>query len=267
MSSGKSKMITCVTPGMSTPLPSTSVATSALMWPLRNAARVDSRCSCFRAPCITPQRCSPKWCATSSPSSSAATRVRTKISAFPGGAPTSPPRAPSRWRSSSGSFLRIGPRPLSQSPKLLSITSIVCVITRGGSARPLCPEPSAPPPRPSVARSSCASSSGRAKTFSARPPRLHRRQAACSTSGGQVAEKNSIWRSGRISAEILVMSSSKPKSSMRSPSSSTKKDTRRRRNAEKLHTRSSSRPGVATTMCTLLCRRSWSSCSTLRVPP
>mmetsp|Transcript_3344 Transcript_3344/g.8286 ORF Transcript_3344/g.8286 Transcript_3344/m.8286 type:complete len:223 (+) Transcript_3344:916-1584(+) len=69
------------------------------------------------------------------------------------------------------------------------------------------------------------------------------------TSLGHVALHSSVCLSGRIWLTIFFIWGSKPMSSMRSASSSTRKDT-----CESLHepsfTRSSSRPGVATTIST-----------------
>mmetsp|Transcript_3908 Transcript_3908/g.11127 ORF Transcript_3908/g.11127 Transcript_3908/m.11127 type:complete len:319 (-) Transcript_3908:480-1436(-) len=265
MSSGKSKITTWLTLDMSTPRPTTSVATRAWILPSRNACSVASRCSCFRAPCITPQRSRPKYRATSSPRSSAALRVFTNIRAFPAGAPISPPSASSRCRKSSGSFFCIGPWPPFHSLQEVLMMSTCCRISRGGRVRPWrlvtrSPSsselyPSAPPP------------AGATETFWAEAPDLQSRLAACSTSGGQVAEKKSIWRSLRISAEIAATSSSKPKSSIRSPSSSTKNETRRRLKAPQFRTKSSRRPGVATIRWHFRWARSACSWSIRRAPP
>mmetsp|Transcript_13471 Transcript_13471/g.32987 ORF Transcript_13471/g.32987 Transcript_13471/m.32987 type:complete len:266 (-) Transcript_13471:842-1639(-) len=88
--------------------------------------------------------------------------------------------------------------------------------------------------------------------------------ASASISRGMVAENSSVWwRCGRRAMTSLICGS-KPMSSMRSASSSTRYVT-----SDSTHTpsfiRSSSRPGVPTTISTP--RRSASTCSFLGTPP
>ena len=66
---------------------------------------------------------------------------------------------------------------------------------------------------------------------------------------GMVAEKNSVWRSFGNDETIFLMSWMKPMSSIRSASSRTRNSTSRRRTALP-RTRSSRRPGVATSTST-----------------
>mmetsp|Transcript_88395 Transcript_88395/g.279714 ORF Transcript_88395/g.279714 Transcript_88395/m.279714 type:complete len:271 (+) Transcript_88395:352-1164(+) len=270
MSPGKSKMITWLTSAMSTPRPSTSVVKSAFTRPSRKARSAASRCSCVRLPCITPQRSRPKRRATVAPSSSASSRRLTKTKAFPGVSPSSPPSAPSRWVSSRGSFRSMAASRLQWDQRVL-ITSTFWWISRGGSAMPARPgsvrlaagagaaaAASAAPPS--------ASSAGAAETRSKGCPREQRRWAAASTSGGQVAEKKRTWRSGRTFRAMAATSGSKPSSSMRSPSSRTKNETRCRPTAPSSR-KSRSLPGVATNRCVCRCRRSACSWSARRTPP
>ena len=81
---------------------------------------------------------------------------------------------------------------------------------------------------------------------------------------GQVAENMSVWRSARMLPAMVRMCGSKPKSSILSASSSTKYVTS---SSEQMPSpiKSSSRPGVATTMLTPE-RRAW-ACSLLGTPP
>mmetsp|Transcript_115875 Transcript_115875/g.324070 ORF Transcript_115875/g.324070 Transcript_115875/m.324070 type:complete len:205 (+) Transcript_115875:436-1050(+) len=204
MSEGKSKFTTWVTRSMSTPRPTTSVATRARRRPSRKARSVASRWSCFRAPCMTPQRSRPKCSATRTPRSSAALRVPTKISALPGVLPSPRPRASSKCLNNIGSFCS----------KLLylhcedSTTSTIWWISRGGSVTPEWPGSSKR--LPPCASEPSSPSSGFAETREKVWLLLQRRCAACSTSTGHVAEKKSICRSLRIASEIAVTSSSKP---------------------------------------------------------
>mmetsp|Transcript_35276 Transcript_35276/g.112211 ORF Transcript_35276/g.112211 Transcript_35276/m.112211 type:complete len:265 (+) Transcript_35276:1144-1938(+) len=264
MSWGKSKMTTWLTWAMSTPRPRTSVATSARSRPSRKALRVTSRWSCFLAPCMTPQRSRPKCLATTAPRSSAASRVPTKIRALPGVGPSSPPSALSRCFNRSGIFCSMAEPWL----QWVLTTSTTCRISRGGSVMPEWPGSSrrAPASAPGASSAPGSPASGSAETLLKLWPRAQSRRAAASTSGGQVAEKKSIWRSARTSAAMAATSGPKPSSSMRSPSSSTRKDTRRRPKAP-MRRKSRSRPGVATTRCVCCWKRSVCSWSERRGPP
>mmetsp|Transcript_17082 Transcript_17082/g.59923 ORF Transcript_17082/g.59923 Transcript_17082/m.59923 type:complete len:205 (-) Transcript_17082:387-1001(-) len=83
-------------------------------------------------------------------------------------------------------------------------------------------------------------------------------------SGGHVALNMSVWRSRPMREMMRRMSRSKPMSSMRSASSSTRYVTRSSV-SEPSSMRSSSRPGVALTMCTPA--RSALRCSCFGMPP
>ena len=78
---------------------------------------------------------------------------------------------------------------------------------------------------------------------------LSRVDASLAMAGGMVAEKNRLWRFFGSRLTIFWMSRMKPRSSMRSASSSTKTPTSSRVRARWFR-RSMRRPGVATTMST-----------------
>mmetsp|Transcript_108371 Transcript_108371/g.349832 ORF Transcript_108371/g.349832 Transcript_108371/m.349832 type:complete len:287 (+) Transcript_108371:989-1849(+) len=144
-------------------------------------------------------------------------------------------RASVTWRSRKRRFCEAC---FSQSPGLSSTTTTRCSMpSRACSLEALAP-PSAPAsslPWPLEMRTGPGPSGSQS-------PR-----ASSWTAGPQVAEKKSTCRSGRMRLEMDVTSPRKPRSSMRSASSSTKYVTRCRRRSPVLW-RSRRRPGVAATI-------------------
>ncbi len=81
---------------------------------------------------------------------------------------------------------------------------------------------------------------------------------------GMVAENSAVWRFAGTRAAIRLTSRTKPRSSIRSASSSTKYSILSRNTARWL-IRSSSRPGVATSTSTPRCRAT--ACGRADTPP
>mmetsp|Transcript_4430 Transcript_4430/g.12765 ORF Transcript_4430/g.12765 Transcript_4430/m.12765 type:complete len:233 (+) Transcript_4430:370-1068(+) len=214
---------------MSKPRPTTSVATRTRQWPSRNRASAASLACCFFPPWIVPQLKLGNCSDNRSMSSSAARRVSTNIMILPSWELWMASR---KWARSTGNFSRM----LSPVSAHLAVsnTSTICSMSLGGNIGDP-PEyfPEAPMHR-TMARSP--------------PTELHNLPAADSTSCGHVAEKKSICLVAGISLQIVSRSLSKPSDNIRSPSSSTRQEMLASDNSPPC-TRSSKRPGVATTRC------------------
>mmetsp|Transcript_125814 Transcript_125814/g.361785 ORF Transcript_125814/g.361785 Transcript_125814/m.361785 type:complete len:231 (+) Transcript_125814:569-1261(+) len=217
--------------GMSKPRPMTSVAMRIRVSPLRNLSRTCSRVSCGRPPWIA--SASMPSAHSFSLSSLAKFFWLTKMSILPSGCDKTCLMCASRSCLFSSSCFSHGFGSSGQS----TTTTCWTMPSRASSASSSSSAATCPPPPPPL-----------------RPMRIiagasaHKLQASCWTSFGQVAEKNTVCRSGRIALPIWSMSPLKPISSMRSASSKQKKVTLLSETLPSLQ-KSMRRPGVATRMC------------------
>mmetsp|Transcript_47959 Transcript_47959/g.77882 ORF Transcript_47959/g.77882 Transcript_47959/m.77882 type:complete len:248 (-) Transcript_47959:488-1231(-) len=227
-------MTTCETLGISSPRPSTSVATSTLISPFRNCSSTLSRESCF-LPLWMPSAWKPAFQRSVLSVSTwpfSFTNTSTLLSAFSSSAASVWALIMTIFFSSSTLQSSAGSKTItcclmlsravgsSESPSFKLVISVPFESTES-------------PGRPMRILTGASEHSSQAKDW---------------TSRGHVAEKNAVCLSGRTCAAMVFMSPLNPMSSILSASSSTRKVTRA---AEMLFSprKSRSRPGVATQTC------------------